>query len=213
VRSLGRYLLLIGRPIPLAGDVATVVQAVAIAVAAVAGGTVLGVTVSRSAAVVGVLAILLLLVAVAGLRLQFYVDERGPLLAVEQDIMGAWEEVMWSLDPFVGQGVTGAAPSNLESGLVESVSRTEAYVRLVLGPVAASRLADHHTGYPSQRAVTEAYTERLLAIAEQIGTYTVRVSRSELGRAGRVPGDNGLRRLMAAHPREPGTLRYSGSGS
>ncbi|MBB4663167.1 hypothetical protein [Conexibacter arvalis] len=193
MRSVGRYLVRLGRPLSLAGDVQTVVQWVVAAIALIASPTILGVAVGPAWALAGVLGVLLVLSVLAGLALQRESDHRGVASVVEAELVAAWEELNVATSrPGVFAWQRGIAE------MEDWTRRTAEYIRLALGPAAAGRFTNPNAWFSSPRDARESVANMLLALAGSVDEREIRAGVGELARAAAIRRDNALRRLVEA---------------
>jgi hypothetical protein len=190
VASLWRYLRVFARPVPMVGNIATVVQAVSLLVGVIGGAAVLGRTFAPAVGVVAALGVLLVLAVIAGVQIQREADRRGLWELVERELQCAWEEAQYAL------AHPATALRKPPGPLDDWHGRTVEYLRVALGPAAAAHFGSPVRG-PGWDDMVQQYVDRLISLAGQLDESAVRASQRDLRDAAQARRANAMREQMS----------------
>ena len=187
MRALQRFLVVAARPIPIAGNVATIAGWGITGVSLIGGGVVLGLRVSPAAAVALVLGVLLLASVAGGVRLAHELEGVGDVREVETELVAVARS---ELEFAVSQG----GPLTISSERVDAWrdwrTKTAEYIETVLGPAAAADFRSGPDGWFYNRIAAD--MQWLVRRAEQLTRGDVRVTATDLRRAATKRHDNEL---------------------
>jgi len=182
-----RFLVVVARPVPLAGNVTTVVGWGIASVSLIGGGVVLGLRVSPTAAVALVLGVLLFASIAAGLRLAHELESVGDVRDVETELVAvARSELEFAISE---SGPLTISPDRMDAWR-DWRTKTAEYIETVLGPAAAADFRSGPDGWFYNRMTAD--MQWLVRRAEQLTRDDVRVTATGLRCAATKRRDNEL---------------------